>query len=423
MFRCHKQECVFHEQDVRGWSHLLHPNRFSDFFFFRIYNFKIVRDMIHEQLTFRKPSPALWIITTLVLLFAVCCILVCGFTLSGHLLNRQSFDCGLSDEFLPKLTDAAKCLVWIWLGSSMALCVWLLLGSWSKSSLCFEMIITMVSAAIIMIVFYCRFQTKEIQEIQKFKERYSDFAVLPFNNTPRNLQEKQLTHAHENMLTNVYCWQTEFKCCGLETYQEWESRIPDSCLCDGEDGYSGCVRVGNSLVYEKIAFDSCNPSTWKYTLGLAEKLVPVVFIRKDNNNQMEPENVEDGKAKESVWDDGATVNIENSTNVEAEEGEEYVDDNPVKMIPLSLFKRLWVELNPPPVEHKVLEEQCLSLIHTTSSRPRNFYTILIEEGSPLLPSDAVLVDPNKPTGYSYWREGNRIFNVTDIIWPKQKDAA
>lgn len=135
---------------------------------------------------------------------------------------------------------------------------------------------------------------------------------------------------------------------------------------------------------------------------------------------MEEDNVEDVKAKECIADYDVTVNIENGTNVEGEEGEEYVDDNPVKMIPLSQFKRLQEELDPPPVQHKVLETPPLSLIHTISHKPRNFYTVLLEEGSPLLPSDTVLTDPNKPTRNCYWREGNRFFNPDYIIWPTQR---
>ena len=33
----------------------------------------------------------------------------------------------------------------------------------------------------------------------------------------------------------------QFKCCGLEGYQDWGLVIPDSCLCEGEDKSTGCV--------------------------------------------------------------------------------------------------------------------------------------------------------------------------------------
>lgn len=147
-------------------------------------------------------------------------------------------------------------------------------------------------------------------------------------------------------------------------------------------------------------------------------MVPVVFIRQNNNNQTEEENRKDGEAKESDCDDRVVLDVEGGTNAKGEgqeAEEEDIDDNPVRMIPLSELRRLQEELDPPPVQHTV---QCLCLLPPKS---RNFYTILLEDGSPLLPSDAVLVDANKPTKTCLWAEGPHVFCVENIVWPKERN--
>ncbi len=150
-----------------------------------------------------------------------------------------------------------------------------------------------------------------------------------------------------------------------------------------------------------------------------EEMVAVVFIRKNNNNQTEGENRIDEEAKKGSSDDGVLLDVEGGTNEEGEggeAGEEDWNDNPMRMIPLSELRRLQEELDPPPVQHQV---RCTCI---NSSKLGNFYTILLEEGSPLLPSGAVLVDANKPARTCFWGEGPHVFFVEDIVWPSGRKS-
>ncbi|XP_035528940.1 uncharacterized protein LOC118336402 [Morone saxatilis] len=155
-----------------------------------------------------------------------------------------------------------------------------------------------------------------------------------------------------------------------------------------------------------------------YKMRGGEDMIPVVFIRKNNNNQTEEENGKDREAKENGRDDGVALDIEGGTNAEREGQEapkEDWDDNPVRKIPLSVLKKLQEELDPPPVQHKV---RCLCI---SPGKPRSFYTILIEEGSPLLPSGTVLVDPNKPPRNCLWGEGPHLFCVNASVWQSKTE--
>ena len=155
-----------------------------------------------------------------------------------------------------------------------------------------------------------------------------------------------------------------------------------------------------------------------YKMRGGEEMFPVVFIRQDNNNQTEDENVKDGEAKESVREDGVVVDIEGGT-VAAGKGQEAetqdLDESSVTFISLSELKKLQEELNPPPVQHQA---QCLCLM---SRKTKKFYTILIDEGSPLLPSGAVLV-ANKPARSCVWAQGH-VFSISNIVWPTERDPA
>lgn len=147
-------------------------------------------------------------------------------------------------------------------------------------------------------------------------------------------------------------------------------------------------------------------------------MVPVVFIRNNNNNQTEEEKRNDEEAKKGSRDEGVVLDVESGPSVEGEgreAAEEDWSDNPVRMISLSELGRLQEELDPPPVQHQV---RCLCI---DPGKPRNFYTILIEEGSPLLPSGAVLVDADKPTRICFWGEGPHVFFVKDIVWPRERE--
>ncbi|XP_044198951.1 uncharacterized protein LOC122974922 [Thunnus albacares] len=159
-------------------------------------------------------------------------------------------------------------------------------------------------------------------------------------------------------------------------------------------------------------------SYWIYKRRGGEKMVPVVFIRKNNNNKAQEDSREDAEAKESGEVDGVVLRQEEGMNVqgegrEAAEGNR--DDNAVCIIPLSGLRKLQEQADPPPVQHWV---QCLCIF---PSKPKDFYTVLLEEGSPLLPSNAVLVDADKPGRQAWWCRGHHIFSVENIVWPRERD--
>lgn len=128
-------------------------------------------------------------------------------------------------------------------------------------------------------------------------------------------------------------------------------------------------------------------------------MVPVVFLNA-NNNQIKEENEKGEEKKES------------DVRVSALE----IDDNPLMMIPLSALERMQEELDPPPVQHRVL---CRCIYER---KGRNFYTVMLEEGSPYLPSGARLADPNKCPHFCGWAEGHHVFFLEDIIWPRNNDS-
>lgn len=132
-------------------------------------------------------------------------------------------------------------------------------------------------------------------------------------------------------------------------------------------------------------------------------MVPVVFLNA-NNNQTKEENEKSEKEKES--DVQVTVDVQS--------GADDPDSNPLTMIPLSALQRMQEELDPPPAEHHV---QCLCILKLKS---RKFYTVMLEEGSPYLPSSALLADPNKCPNFCGWAEGHHLFIVERIIWPEKK---
>ncbi|XP_035504092.2 uncharacterized protein LOC118318484 [Scophthalmus maximus] len=412
------------------------------------------RDDKREKI-FRTPDPGLWIATALVVTYMVGIIVLPILTASGHLRNGQSFECGDSSEEEARLSQEASLGI-LWTGMCLPISIMLLVNIWIKKSMFFPLwLLAPFVLFVVMAVTFAKTWVNETQEIEAFKERYS--ALYPLTHVP-GITQAHLNNNNCDLLHNVYRWQTEFKCCGLGSYQDWGSAIPDSCLCEGEDDSSGCVGVGGSLVYEKpclpavlslvgkrsslfwtimtvwitihgvpvamfavlmfvcsywICFESCcyTLSVWKYKMSGGEEMVPVVFISKDNNNQTEEENGKDGEAKES----GVVVDVAGGTRADGEgldAAEVDPFENAVTMIPLSQLMRLQEELDPPPVQHTV---RCLCIM---PSKPKSFYTATIEEGSPLLPSGAMLADTNKPTN-CIWAEGPHVFSVEHIVWPPE----
>ncbi|AWO98041.1 Hypothetical protein SMAX5B_007750 [Scophthalmus maximus] len=367
------------------------------------------RDDKREKI-FRTPDPGLWIATALVVTYMVGIIVLPILTASGHLRNGQSFECGDSSEEEARLSQEASLGI-LWTGMCLPISIMLLVNIWIKKSMFFPLwLLAPFVLFVVMAVTFAKTWVNETQEIEAFKERYS--ALYPLTHVP-GITQAHLNNNNCDLLHNVYRWQTEFKCCGLGSYQDWGSAIPDSCLCEGEDDSSGCVGVGGSLVYEKICFESCcyTLSVWKYKISGGEEMVPVVFISKDNNNQTEEENGKDGEAKES----GVVVDVAGGTRADGEgldAAEVDPFENAVTMIPLSHLMRLQEELDPPPVQHTV---RCLCIM---PSKPKSFYTATIEEGSPLLPSGAMLADANKPTN-CIWAEGPHVFSVEHIVWPPE----
>nr|XP_019947683.1 PREDICTED: uncharacterized protein LOC109632700 [Paralichthys olivaceus] len=402
---------------------------------------------------YRTPNAGLWTATVLVIIYIVWVVVLSILTESGHLLNNQSFECGNSEEDESRLNEEAS-LVFLWTGLALPVCIMLLLNIWIKRSLnmsLFQLVIFVLFLA--MTISFAKTWGRENEEIEAFKERYLE--LIPLTDVPGITQTPQ-NDKNCAMLNNVYCWQAEFKCCGLKGYQDWGAVIPDSCLCEGEDNSTGCVGVGNSLIHEKpclptvlslvekrsstfwtimtiwitiisvpvsmtvlfmmlcsywLLCENCcyALSVWKYKLSGGEEMIPVVFIRKDNNNQPEGKGKEEEEKESSS--NGVVLVVEDGGG---EEGAEVVlVENAMTMIPLSGLRRLQEELEPPPVQHQV---QCLCII---SRKPRNFYTVMIEEGSLLLPADAMLADANKPTR-CLWAEGPHVFSVEDIVWPRER---
>lgn len=103
-------------------------------------------------------------------------------------------------------------------------------------------------------------------------------------------------------------------------------------------------------------------------------------------------------------------NEENEKGEEEKQSDVQVSvDVPVVWIPLSALQRMQEELDPPLVQHRV---QCLCI---DKRKTRNFYTVMLEEGSPYSPSGAKLADPNKRPCSCFWAEGHHIFSVDNII--------
>ncbi|XP_062238771.1 uncharacterized protein LOC133948783 [Platichthys flesus] len=395
-----------------------------------------------RQKVYRTPSAGLWTATGLVMVYLVLAVAVSILKESGHLLNNQSFECGHSEE--SRLTQETF-LVSLCTGMAVPICFMLLLNIWIKGTFYAPLSLFAIFVVFVaMTVSFAKTWEKENQDIEAFKDRYLE--LIPLTDVP-GISQSHVNDKNCTMLSNVYRWQAEFKCCGLEGYQDWGLVIPDSCLCEGEDKSTGCVGAGNSLVYEKpclptvLSFVEKRSSTlwtvmitwitvvgvpasmfvflmarcccwlccedcyhklslWIFKLRGGVEMIPVVFIRKDNDTQPEEEDGNDEEERESC-SNGVVVDVS-------------LEKNAVTMIPLSELRRLQEELEPPPVQHQV---RCLCII---SQKPRSFYTVMIEEGSPLLPADAVLADANKPST-CVWADGHHVFSLEDIVWPKESE--
>ncbi|XP_060931509.1 uncharacterized protein LOC133005746 [Limanda limanda] len=408
-----------------------------------------------RQKVYRTPSAGLWTATGLVLVYLVLAVVMFILKESGHLLNNQSFECGHSEE--SRLTQETF-LVTLCTGMAVSICFMLLLNIWIKRIFYTPLsVFAIFGMFVAMSVSFAITWEKENQDIEAFKDRYLE--LIPLSDIPE-ISESHVNDKNCTMLSNVYRWQAEFKCCGLAGYQDWGLVIPDSCLCEGEDNSTGCVGAGNSLVYEKPCLPTvlslvekrsstlrtvmitwltivsvpvsmfvfcitllCCRVVWgdcychqlsllKFKLSGGVEMIPVVFIRKDNNKQPEEGNGKDEEERESC-SNGMVVDVEYGAG---EEGADvFLEKNAVTMIPRSELRRLQEELEPPPVQHQVQCDLCMN-----SRRPRRVYTVMIEEGSPLLPADAVLVDANKPSR-CVWVDGPHVFSLVDIVWMKESE--
>ncbi|XP_041636339.1 uncharacterized protein LOC121505265 [Cheilinus undulatus] len=399
---------------------------------------------------FREPDQCFGIATSVVILGLVWCLLLVILTATGHFLDSQNFECLDNEEnfVASRLTSEAR-LVYIWSGLSLPFCILLLVEIWRKKGFYFTATMATVTVLfVVMISTLMVLKKEEAQEIKNLEGRYLRLIPLGNQSNPQTWLADTSCHA----LDNVYHWQAKFKCCGLQGYQDWKPSIPESCLCDTEANSTTCVAVGDSLVYEKpclpivlsiakkrsstfwiimifwicctalpiaflgmmvmglfcyIFYETCiseccydiNDCIYKMRGG--EEMVPVVFIRKNNNNDIEEEQGDKEEAETRGTEENVVLEIE-------------YDDNPVRMIPVSQLRKLQEELDPPPVQHQV---QCLCII---ASKPKPFYTILIDEDSPLLPEGAVLVDANKPTRICLWAVRHHVFDVEKFVWPKEE---
>lgn len=121
---------------------------------------------------------------------------------------------------------------------------------------------------------------------------------------------------------------------------------------------------------------------WKRIWDGEEKMVQVVFLRKDSCDQTDKDSGKDREVKESQSDEAVDTNMEER---------HLFPGLAITLIPESLLKRLYEELDPPPVKDKL---RCMC-IGPTCHKPSTLYIVTIEEDSPLLPTDAVVADANK----------------------------
>ncbi|KAG7222185.1 hypothetical protein INR49_016583, partial [Caranx melampygus] len=299
-------------------------------------------------------------------------------TATGHLVNSQSYECGESPELEATILRRAS-LVYSWSGLSLPICILLLVAVWMKSSgwLLVLSVFGTCALFVYMTVKVAGAWKEENKALVALEERY--MSLRPLSHTPRD-EQMHLNIRNCNGIDNVYRWQTEFKCCGLQTYEDWWPVIPDSCLCEGVDDSSECVQYRNSSVYSKLiiviapifpfllypvygilmclflfCWEPCcyKLSKWKYRLSGGEEMVPVVFLRKDSCDQTDEDSGKDREVEESKSDEAVAKDTEDGTDV-AQEGQDVEDDdNALTMIPVSLMKRLHEELDPPPVQHQV----------------------------------------------------------------------
>ncbi|XP_029969893.1 uncharacterized protein LOC115404627 [Salarias fasciatus] len=359
----------------------------------------------------RKPSSTLWAATAVVTTYGVWCVLLSILTATGLLLGSQNIECGDFLEFAQRPTNEAR-LVYIWAGVGVPACLFILLEFWRRHGHYF--IPSLGVSTVLVVLMAC---------------------------TLNDLHQKNY----------------EFKCCGFASYRDWRGSIPASCSCAGE--HNGCLDLGNSFIHDQpclpavlalvdkrsfafniityiwlsisaipavvipvsviglvfVCFYCCYQECECSCDCLREKRVPVVFIGKNNNNNQTDEEEEDRK-EEGSPDGGVVLDMADGWN---EEGEEAVQVNGVTLIPVSLLARLQAELDPPPVQHWVTSQPCLC-IDPPLPKKKAFHTVLIEEGSPLLPSGAVVVDLNKPMQFCRWDSRHHGFDCRQIVWPKAK---
>lgn len=156
--------------------------------------------------------------------------------------------------------------------------------------------------------------------------------------------------------------------------------------------YLCCIMISKLTFLQEIVEEwSIRLSNWWYIKRGGEEMIPVVFLN-NNNNQPKEENEKGEEEKES--------DVQVSVEV------------PVMWIPLSALQKMQEELDLPPVQHQVY---CLCL---DRCKGRTFYTVMLEEESPYLPTGVKLADPNKRPSSCFWADGGHIFSLEYIIWPR-----
>ncbi|XP_074553906.1 tetraspanin-8-like [Halichoeres trimaculatus] len=103
----------------------------------------------------------------------------------------------------------------------------------------------------------------EPQLEEKFRE------LLPLNRAPEEAQE-MTNHLQEIV-----------HCCGLFSYTDWGSDIPDSCLCsEVQEEEDQCQQIGYSSVMQKksVYTKTCFPIIMYYVMLLVDVVIGVAFV-------------------------------------------------------------------------------------------------------------------------------------------------
>ncbi|XP_041819682.1 tetraspanin-8-like [Chelmon rostratus] len=90
-----------------------------------------------------------------------------------------------------------------------------------------------------------------------------------------------LDEASDEVKNMAESLQTQLHCCGLFSYEDWEQKIPDSCLCNQEEELEGkCQSVGYTLLMQpkkSVYIKTCFPIIMYYVLLVIDIMIGVVF--------------------------------------------------------------------------------------------------------------------------------------------------